>query len=204
MFKFHRIGFIDGGGKEVSSWLALIQTEEQMKAYLLYHGRDLAEIYMKIKDSPENKSGHTGNQRANVYKDLLAMKMERENKTSMPLVEAINYLSDITTKTMISIFMDEGSVYVNAKGGCRDTSIRNDGKITEEVFETCVNKDFVFPTLGNDVIKITNWPGCPHFYISVNGKNVEVDGVQKWKTIQGAEEAKTKYLRRNRYKGVKE
>jgi len=159
---------------------------------------------MKIKDSPESKSGHTGNQRANVYKELLAMKMERENKTRMTLVEAVQYLEYITTKTAISILVDEGSVYVNAVGGCRDTSLRDDDKITEEIFETCINKDFVFPTMGKDAIKITNWPGCPHFYLSVNSKNVQVDGVNKWKTIGSAEEAKKKYLRRNRYRGVKE
>ena len=107
--------------------------------------------------------------------------------------------------TAIELYHKDGSVYVNAKGGCRDTGLRNDHKgVDEEIFEICVNKDFVFPTLGGDVVKITNWPGCPHFYISVNGKNVEVDGVQKWKTIEGAEEAKANYLKRNRYRGVKE
>jgi len=54
------------------------------------------------------------------------------------------------------------------------------------------------------MIPLAVYPRCPHFYISVNGKNVEVDGIQKWKTIKGAEEAKANYLRRNRYRGVKE
>lgn len=204
MFTFHRIGWINGDGKEMSSWLLLIETAEQMKAYLEYHAYDVIDIWNKIKASPSNKGGHTGNTRANAYKAVLTIKMEKENKHRMSMPEAINYLERVSTNSLIEIFCKEGSVYVNEKAGCRDTWIRNNDKITEQIFETCVNKDLVFPTLGEDVIKITNWPGCPHFYISVNGKNITVDGVAKWKTIQGAEEAKAEYLERNRYRGVRE
>lgn len=204
MFKFHRLGFIDADNKEQSCWLGLIETSEQLEAYLQYMASIIAQIWIDIKDSPDYKEGHCRTTQADVAKQLLTLKMEKENRKQIPLVEGITYLEQMFTKTAIDIFVEDGSVYVNSKGGCRDTSIRNDGRIAEEIFETCVNKDFVFPTLGSDVIKITNWPGCPHFYISVNGKNVEVDGVQKWKTVTGAEEAKAKYLKRNRYRGIKE
>ncbi len=93
---------------------------------------------------------------------------------------------------------------MNAVGGCRHTSLRNDHKgVDEHIFETCFNKDFVFPTLGCDEIKISRWPLCKHFYISVNGTNVEINGVSKWNTITAAEEAKERYLKRNRFRPKK-
>ena len=205
MFTFHRVGFTDADNKEQSCWLGLIETEDHLDAYLNYIAHDVAQCWLDIKDSPDNKEGHCRTTQANVAKLLLNIKMEKEDRTRIPMPEAITFLEQMFTKTAIELFLKDGSVYVNVKGGCRDTNLRNDGSnVDEEIFETCVNKDFVFPTLGKDVIKITKWPGCPHFYISVNGKNVEVDGIQKWKTIEGAEEAKANYLRRNRYRGVKE
>lgn len=204
MFTFHRIGFRDADGKECSAWNALLETDEQVEAYLRYMAHELAQVWIDIKDSPENKDGHCRTTRANVAKQLLTLKMEKEELKQISVVDGVTFLEQVFTKTAIELYCQDGSVYVNAKGGCRDTEIRNDDRVKEEIFETCINKDFVFPTLGEDVVKITNWPGCPHFYISVNGKNVQVDGVDKWKTIQGAEEAKKKYLRRNRYRGVKE
>ncbi len=204
MYTFHRIGFRDADGKERSAWMALIETAEQLKAWLEYAGRDVAGIWMKIKNSPENKSGHTGTQRADVGKMLLTMEIEKSGKDTISLIDGINHLSNLFTKTQISIFLKEGSIYVNKNGGCRDTRIRNDDRIQEEIFETCVNKDFVFPTLGEDEVEISRWPGGgPHFYISVNGKNVEVAGVSKWNTVQAAEEAKASYIKRNRYKRKK-
>lgn len=204
-FTFHRIGWINQNNEIISGWWGSIETEEQLDAYLLYIARDIAQIWLDIKDSPDYKEGHCRTTRADVYKYLLNMKIEREGRKQIPMPEAVNYIEQEATKTTINIFVEEGSVYVNSKGGCRTVHLRDDHSgVDEEIFETCVNKDFVFPTLGEDAIKITNWPLCPHFYLFVNGKNVEVDGVQKWKTIQGAEEAKAKYLRRNRYRGVRE
>lgn len=80
-------------------------------------------------------------------------------------------------------------------------NLRDDHRgVDEIIFETRTSKDLVFPTPQDEIdeVKITNWPLCPHFYLSVNGKNIEVDGVAKWKTIQGAEDAKRKFERRRK------
>lgn len=144
-----------------------------MKAYLQYHAYDVIDIWTKIKASPEGKSGHTGNTRANAYKAMLDIKMQREGKRQISMPDAINYIEKVSSKTLINIFCKEDSVYVNEKGGCRDTQIRNDDRIHEQIFEICNRKDLVWPTTKTpfEDVKITRWPSSPHFYLSVNGKN---------------------------------
>lgn len=201
MFKFHRIGWIDSDGKEVSGWNCLIETEKQLSAYMQWFSQDIAQVWIDIKDSPKNKSGHCRTTRADVMKYLLEIKMEKEGTNRINLVEGISYIERILTKTLIDIYIQEGSVYVNSKGGCRYTCLRNDHKgVDEIIFETYTSKDLVFPTPKDEVeeVKITNWPLCPHFYLSINGRNIEVDGETKWKTIKGAEDAKRKFERRRK------
>jgi len=201
MFTFHRVGWINQQDEEVSGWLCLIETKDQLLAYFQYLSQDIVNIWLDIKDSPEYKEGHCRTTRANVMKYLLNIKMEKEGKHQITMPNAINYIELISTKTIIDIFTQNGSVYVNSAGGCRITHLRNDHKgIDEEIFETCKNKDFVFPTMSEKDIKITRWFGGPHFYITVKGKTVEINGVSKWNTIQAAEEDRAKYLKRNKFR----
>lgn len=201
MFKFHRIGWINEAGEEISGWLCLIETKEQLLGWQRWSARDIAQVWIDIKDAPKNKLGHCRTTRANVIQQLLTMKMEKENKSQIGVVEGVNYIEHILTKTAINIFIQDGSVYVNPKGGCKTVDLRNDHKgVDEVIFETYVSEDLVFPTPKEEIdeVKITNWPFCPHFYLSVNGKNIEVDGVAKWKTVKGAEDAKRKFERRRK------
>lgn len=200
-FTFHRVGWTNEDGKQTSGWLCLIKTEEHLKAYLQWRAHDIAQCWLDIKNSPDKKPGHCKTTLANVMKTLLDIKMTKENKTRISMVEAVNYMEHELTKTVVNIFCNEGEVYANSAGGYRSTHLRDDHKgVDEEIFESCVNKDFVFPTLGEDEIKISKWFVGKHYYISVNGRNVEVDGVSKWSTIDAAEEAKENYIRRNRYR----
>lgn len=199
MFTFHRVGWIDGDKEEISGWLCLIETEEQLQTYLEWKAGLIAGAWVDIKDSPEDKSGHCRTTLANAMKTMLQIKMEKEGKTRLSLVEAVNYMERTLTKTPIDIFLNDGSVYINSAGGCRTTHLRNDHKGADEVlFETCTRKDFVFPTGALQTVKISKWFGGPHFYISVDGRNVEMNGVSKWNTVEAAEQAMKKYIKRNK------
>lgn len=202
MFTFHRVGWINQVEEEVSGWLCLIETKEQLDTYLQYLAHDTAQVWCDIKDSPENKEGHCRTTRANAFKTILTIEMEKRGLKQMPMVQAVTFLEQAATKTVINIFYDEGSVYANSAGGCRTTHLRNDHRgVDEKIFEIHKRKDFVFPTDKSpfEDVKITRWPGSPHFYLSVNGKNIEVDGVQKWNTVTAAEEAMESYLNRNKW-----
>lgn len=202
MFTFHRVGWIDADGQEQSGWNCLIETKEQLLAYLDWFSHDIAQCWIDIKDSPDNKEGHCRTTRADVMKQLLNIKMEKENRTQIGLVEAITYIEGTLTKTAINIFVTEGSVYVNAKGGCRPVDLSQDGRgFDEKIFEIHQTMDLVFPTAENrpfEEVKITHWPMNPHFYLSVNGRTVTVDGVTKWNTVEAAEEAMKLFLKRNK------
>jgi len=196
MFTFHRVGWFNGE-EEKSGWLCLIETHEQLEAYIKHRSWDIAAAWIDIKEQ-----GHCVTRLGECMKLLLQIKMEKEGVKSLGLVDAVNYMENTLNKTVIEIFIEEGEVYVNPAGGCRLTHLRDDHRgVDEEIFETCKNKDIVFPKLAENVVKVSKWFGGKHYYISVNGKNTDVDGVSKWSTVEAAEEARDKFLKQNRFKG---
>lgn len=201
MFEFHRLGWTNGDHEEVSGWLCLIDTHEKLLAVLEHKTYEIAADWMDIKDSPEDKEGHTRTRQEGAYKQLLIMHMEKLGKSKMSMVECISFIENMATKTIIQIFNTDGEVYWNAAGGCRDTHLRDDHRgVDEEIFEKCQNKDLVFPCMSTNEVKIKRWPYGQHFYISLNGITVAIDGVQKYNTIGAAEDAKKKFLKNNRFK----
>jgi len=201
--RFDRVGFLDADGEEVSGWLALIDTEEKLRRYCQYKASENAQIWFDIKNSPEDKAGHCRTRKASIYKDLLAAKIEKSGKKSMNMVDALMEIAKMNCGTHIKIFLMDGAVYANQAGGCRDTHLRDDGRCDEYIFETCYNSDFIFPSMSESNIQVVKWPGGNHFYITIDGKTTDVDGVEKWNTVKGVEEAKKTLLERNRFKGSK-
>jgi len=199
MFEFHRVGWINQAEEEVSGWLALITTKEQLDDFLNTTAYELANVWLDIKKSPD-KQGHCRTRKANIMKLLLNLKMEKEEKQQLPMVECISFMERIATCTVINIFCNDGEVYVGRNGACRPTHLRDDGRLDEEIFERCTNKDFVFPCMSENDVTIDRWAGGPHFYIQVNGKNVEIDGEVKYNTIERAEEVRKNFIKQNRFK----
>lgn len=202
MFIFHRIGWKDD--PEHSGWWLYIDTEEQLKAYFQYNAHDLAQVWFDIKDSPNYKEGHCRTSKANAMKAILNLKMEKEGKSQMSMVDCVNWMENEFNNLKVRIFLEEGAVYINSAGGCHSPHLRNDHKgVDEHIYEVHENEDLIFPVKDDVHVVITQWPMCPHYYLSVNGKHVEVDGIGKWNTIEGAESAKEVLIKRLRRKKKK-
>lgn len=199
-FQFDRVGFINGDGEEVSCWLVKIDTEAKLERFLEIQAYEDAQIWFDIKQSPEDKMGHCKTRKASVIKDLLCSKAEKEGKNYIGLTDAMKEIGKLTSSTKIKLFIEYGELYVNQKGGCRDCHLRDDGRLDEFVFETCYNEDLIYPSCSLADIEITKWPYGQHFYITVNGTTMEVDGKEKWNTVEAAEEAKETLIKRNRFK----
>lgn len=189
LFTFHRIGWEDDS--KHSGWWLYIDTIEQLQAYFQYNAYEIAQVWLDVKQSPEVKSCHCRTRKADCMKELLAIKLERERRTRMSMPEAVNFIENEFNSAKIKIFYAEGAIYVNSAGGCRGPHLRNDHRgVDEHIYEVHENENLVFPLGDVYDIRITRWPGCKHFYLSVNGKSTEVDGVGKWNTIEAAEDAK--------------
>lgn len=198
-FKFHKVGFLDADGIEKSCWLAKIETKEQMDIYYQFMAGKNAQCWFDIAASPD-KPGHCRTQYASVWKTILNIQMEKTGRKKMSMVEAVNFIEVNSTKTAIKIFLNEGSVYVNKNGGCRDTRLRKDGRLDEFIFDTCTNKEFLFPSISKNDVKVERWAQGKHFYILVDGEHIIVNGQEKFKTIIAAEDAKKEFLKQNRFK----
>ena len=195
MFTFHRVGWTE----EHSGWLCLIETEEQLQKYLEWKAAFIAEAWVDIKNSPAEKAGHCRTALSRAMKTMLDIKMTKEGKSSLSMVECVNFMERTLTATPVKIFFTDGEVYINSSGGYRTTSLRNDHRgVDEEIFGTCKRKDLIFPSSITSDIRVSRWFGGPHFYVSVDGRNVGIGGVCKWNTVQGAEAAMAKLIKRNK------
>ena len=194
--RFDRVGFYDADGKEQSSWLALIDTVEKLETYLKTQAIQNAFLWFDIRSSNMDLMGHCRSQKASQFKTLLGMEVEKGNRS---LAGQVGFIAKVTTSTKVKIFSMYGSVYIGENGGCRDTKLRDDGRLDEHIFESCCNKDYVFPTVSEIDVDILRWQGGNHFYITVNGITQSIDGKEKYKTIGDAEDAKDLFLRENRF-----
>lgn len=202
MFIFHRIGWENDS--EHSGWWLYIDTFEQLLGYLKYSAHEMAQVWIDIKNSPEDKSGHCRTRKASIMKEILAIKTEQEGRTKIPMIEAVNFIEQEFTGLKVKILEDEGAVYISSGGGCHGPHLRNDHKgVDEHIYDVHENKDLIFPSMTKDIVTITQWPMSPHFYLSVNGRHTDVDGVEKWNTIEAAEEAKEICLKRLKKKKSK-
>ena len=202
MFEFHRLGWIRDG-EETSGWWLKITNKEQLDVYYEYLTGDLADLWFwDISASPHDEDGGCKTERANKMKLLLRLKCEKENKSRISMVESISTMERIATTTLMKIFYHYGEAYVNLNGGCRDCSLMT--TMDEQILETCKNKDLVFPVYSENDVLIKRWPMGNHFYITVDGKTMDIDHKGKYNTIRAAEAAKEEFLKNNRFKRYRE
>lgn len=198
--RFDRVGWLNDDGTETSCWLARIDTQKKFKMYLDVQSNEDMQIWFDIKNSPEDKMGHCRTRKASTVKNLLNLRMEKEGKRSINIVDGMAEIAKLTIGGKAKLFIQDGEIYVNIKGGYRDTHLRDDGRLDEFIFETCYNEDLIYPSMSSTDVEATKWFGGNHFYITVNGATTDVDGKEKWNTIEAAEEAKETIIKRNRFK----
>jgi hypothetical protein len=106
--------------------------------------------------------------------------------------EQINPLIHLAQKVdeMVSIKMKYlllyGKIYINENNGFMFPSVDHEIEDTTE----CNG----FPQFKKSDIKISKWEGGKHYYPTLNGHTISVNGREKWNTEQEAMEAATKWL----------
>ena len=187
-FVFHKVG-----NSYAQGWYLLIQTEEQLEVFLHHMAHRVVSNWKLIKDSPENKGGHTANQESGMLKYLLTLEMERRGQKKISMPKGIEFLSNVAISVVIEIFIREGEVYVTKNGAARPNTKLLD---CEAILDTRVCADLIFPTDEKNSYSITKWPGGNHFYILENGTSIPIDGKCKWKTVGASEDALAFHKRR--------
>lgn len=190
-FKFHKIG-----NNVASGWYCLIDSIEVLTVHIEHMGRRVAQNWILIKDSPEDKDGHCGTQEAGMYKTLLRLEMAKNNVDKMSMMDSLDFMTKLSLSSLMNIFQENGEVYVAQNGSCRPSTRLLD---CEEILEKVISENYVYPTRSKDEFDIKQWVGGRHYYVMENGKSIEIDGKIKWNTCNAAEEALKTHFRSMEY-----
>jgi hypothetical protein len=108
-----------------------------------------------------------------------------EGKKFSPLIYFVEKLGGASQGKLKSL-NEHGRILVNENGGFMTWAP------TFEELESVTNNRF--PQFSLDDIKVSKWPGCKHFYPTINGSAIVVNGIEKWNTEQDAINAAKKWL----------
>jgi hypothetical protein len=105
------------------------------------------------------------------------------------LKELAGYMNDMLYKTKADCLEQGKTLLINQQGGFMflDDSWR--------VLETQESDIYMFPAPDVAAVKITQWPNGTHYYASVNGARVVVNGVEKWDSHEAAQQAAKKFIK---------
>jgi len=140
-YQFERMGFINANDEIRDCWYLLIDSDQVLKDWLELNAYKVLDIWNEIKESPAYQAGHCRTEAGNAFKVLLILRAEREAKRNISFVEGINYIEELTSKTVINLYHKFGEVCVNRNGGCRHR-ILGEG---EQLFELVRKDELVFP-----------------------------------------------------------
>jgi len=108
-----------------------------------------------------------------------------EKEKFYPIVYFVEKLSK-ANKGKVEMLAKYGRILINNNGGYMmwcDTF--------EEIESTISNR---FPQYKIGDVKVSKWPEGKHFYATVDGKSIYVDGEQKWNSEESAMKAVKKWL----------
>lgn len=100
-----------------------------------------------------------------------------ENKKINPMVYFTEKLSE-TLSGKIRDVAKCGKIYVNKYGGYFTWH--------KDLVELETVEGKKFPQINLKDIKVSKWPQGVHWYITVNGSAITIDGIEKWKTEEDA------------------
>ena len=109
-----------------------------------------------------------------------------ENEKFYPFMYFIEKLS-MTIQSKIKYLIERKRILININGGF----IPWDSNL-KAIQSTVSNK---FPQFSIDDIKISKWPSGKHFYATLNGESIKVDGLNKWSTEKNAMVAVKKWFK---------
>jgi hypothetical protein len=108
-----------------------------------------------------------------------------ESKKFTPMVFFAEKLDEVV-KGKVKDLAKHGRILINQNGGY---FYWHDGL---SVLDTCKNNKF--PQYALKDVKVSKWPEGTHWYITVNGCAVVVDGMEKWKSEKNAWDAAKKWV----------
>lgn len=109
-------------------------------------------------------------------------------KTSFSNMDLAQMYNEMKFDVKLKVLRQYGTIYINKVGGfcIPSASLSVKGEINQE--------ELIFPQTGKMEISIDQFPGGTHFYPSVNGVALLIDGVEKYDSKEEAQKASQKYL----------
>ena len=96
-----------------------------------------------------------------------------ENERFYPFIYFVEKLS-LASQSKIKCLNKYKRILINVNGGFMPWSSN-----FKKIESTVGNK---FPQFSIDDVKISKWPEGKHFYATINGESIEMDGLNKWST----------------------
>lgn len=112
-----------------------------------------------------------------------------ENTKFYPLFYFVEKL-DSAVKSKINDLEKYGRILININGGYFTWN-----KNIEEIESM---EDDRFPQYSIKDVKVSKWLGGSHYYVTVNGNLISIDGMEKWKTAKSADEAAKRWIKRGK------
>jgi len=178
--------------KRHEQWYLLIDNQDSFDEFISIRSNGLVAKYFEMKkDMATKKFGHYADMEKVVID--LRMEMTRGRKSVLDDCKVL----DSFLEGYFLIFMRMGKFVVSPNYAFRhiDDSF--------EILDTVEKKKLIFPQVTSKDIKIVRWPNGKHYYASVGGQQVTIDGQVKWNTPEEATEKAEEFLKKNRRKKCK-
>lgn len=168
---------LKSGGSYNQGWLVEIDSVENLMKWAKLQN-DAVDIWFDLKDE-SNSLTHFTNEKSHLFK----MKLEKLNKKEISLIDFCGIYDELLVDSKFKMLEKYGKIYINEVGGF--CVLGNDGIIKERI---SLNQ-YIFPKTTLEKYTIKKWPNGTHYYISLNGSAVHLDGKEKWDSKKEAEEA---------------
>lgn len=182
-YLFHKCRLKGMGEDFPSEWFLVVKTLEELENYLrqVRPNQIKNDVLTRHRlDQTSPNSSHV----ANAHDHIARIRAERHG---ISWIEALAGLYDDINAGMIKSLVAGMDLYIRSCGSyCCD---RNEKQY--EILKKQTSEELIWPT---PVVKIMQWPAGKHWYATVDGIDVEYNGVYKWSTKKEAEEAVRRYL----------
>lgn len=109
-----------------------------------------------------------------------------EKKKFHPMLYFAEKLDGVV-QAKLKILNETGRILINTNGGCMPWTS------SFEELESMISERFPQYTLSD--VKVSKWPEGKHFYATVDGTSIEVNGNKKWNSEHDAMTAAKKWLK---------
>lgn len=185
MFNFVNLQLILKNGDQIDNgwWLKVTNEFELMDWWS--QANNFGKVWYDLKMAGI-KHSHFKSQEAFLMDFKCSVHPEKTSFSNMDLAQMYNEMKYDTKSKMLDKY---GVIYINKVGGfcVPSTSISEENSLERA--------ELIFPQIEKHELKIEQFPGGTHFYPSINGIALVINGVEKYDTKAEAQRVSEEYLK---------